>query len=475
MPSPTRTAFVIALVAFAAGAARADDFTPPARAKSFTSGGLLGPSGGSWYVVVERGAGETPLDEDLVDVHYKVEVETDRDPDTTPLGSEAHEKKPLSQQPEWTRELLRGMPAGSSRKVWGQDLSCDHGGCAPGSRWRAELELLSIERRHDDLPDGMVITSGFEVSRGKLRASLDADDTGLIVEVRLTAPDTVTVSYQGPCSDSDVRTVRFALDTLRARLAHAGAIADARAGRFRAAAKGFAQAIALDPMLDDAYVELAAADLRLGRRHDAAVALAPLAQRDAPWSYWQIVADPRLRKLHDEPEIRALRAKDPADPIGDATAQLVEPTGRWLVAIDDLGIPRQADVFDRATGQRIAVIAVDDPAHPGQSTDAMDARWATARRALAELGFTVAQGTSAQLDDAHQTATLPGDVVLSFAGGQRRLRRKGAPIGPDLAQPRQTIDWATEYGSTLVYAPSPTTYDCHMVGAWPRVVVVPLP
>ena len=217
----------------------------------------------------------------------------------------------------------------------------------------------------------------------------------------------VTVRYLDElgCMDpNEVHTTQLALEPLAARMLNGEALEAHRAGRFDAAAQGFAAASALDASFELARTNRACALNRLGRRQDALAALAPLLRDNPVLAYSKVASDPELQTLQDAPELVALRAAAPSEVtqamLDAARAPLVGLGGRAVAVLvreqswgsDDYQV--WLHVFDARTGVRQLELTLSDFAdhdHDGKTLPArraeVDARYEQAARWLSELGF----------------------------------------------------------------------------------------
>jgi tetratricopeptide (TPR) repeat protein len=144
---------------------------------------------------------------------------------------------------------------------------------------------------------------------------------------------TVRYLYDFACADPEQPLeVAVELVPLAARMLNDEALAAHRAGRFEAAAEGFARAAALDPGYELAPSNEACAWNRLGRPQDALRALAPLIRDNPVLAYSKVASDPELQSLKDAPPIAALRAGTPGavqtEALLAAAAPLVGFAGR---------------------------------------------------------------------------------------------------------------------------------------------------
>jgi hypothetical protein len=146
------------------------------------------------------------------------------------------------------------MKPGEVRWSWfkAQDSdTCDHSGCAGSpTPYAARLELVSVTRHHDDLPDGMHVTAWpfLGVRQGTRWAALPGDRVKQINSVKL-AGDKVTIDLvvtRFPENDPRREQIVVATDELRARLEEVGGIDAMKRKKWKAAKAAFDRAIALD-------------------------------------------------------------------------------------------------------------------------------------------------------------------------------------------------------------------------------------
>ena len=84
-------------------------------------------------------------------------------------------------------------------------------------------------------------------------------------------------------------------------------------GGLEAAAKAFAQAVLLDPTLDEAWTSLARVLAKQGDTASAMAALDPLLRRAPLATYHQVLSDRELASLREQPAITAVRAPKAGD------------------------------------------------------------------------------------------------------------------------------------------------------------------
>jgi len=249
---------------------------------------------------------------------------------------------------------------------------------------------------------------------------------------------TVRYEYEFGCMEPD-RPLAAVLDLapLAARMLNDEALAEHRAGRFAAAAKGFARAAELDPGLELARSNEACAWNRLGRPQDALRALAPLLRDNPVLAYSKIAADPDLQSLKDAPPVAALRASTPGDvqaeTLANAGAPLVGLGGRAVAVLireqswgsDDYRL--DLAVFAAASGDELLRTTLwdwsdndHDRKQPPGHDEQVQQRYERAAKWLRELGFgadpRAASRRIEQLSDSGRLQRSPLRIKRSAAG-----------------------------------------------------------
>jgi tetratricopeptide (TPR) repeat protein len=301
------------------------------------------------------------------------------------------------------------------------------------------------------LPDGLVLEAepnSFRVRRDALQAPLEPFGPRVVP----MALDSVDVDTDGKAAIATVadacdarRTVTLTLASLNARLENVAALALHRQRRFAEAAEGFSRALALDPTLDVAATNRAAAELMAGKPDDALRTLAPLLARAPIATYAQVASDPELAPLLKRPALAALRAPVPGKARltiakNDVTmggkakgALAVSSRHRLIAAVDDawswaLCVGEADLVLFDATGaevKRMPLFSTDDMSND-EARDCpfkraakprVAARVAAAQRVLTDLGFSLAP----RGDEAIVSTTEAGRPQASFPRAKLEL------------------------------------------------------
>jgi hypothetical protein len=185
-------------------------------------------------------------------------------------------------------------------------------------------------------------------------------------------------------------TEQYPMTQIEARLAHAQAQVDRKAGRSAEAVRGLQRALALEPTLSAAAVELAELMLATGKRDAAFAAVAEVARTRPVWLYRQILERPALAALRDVPALQpALATKGDARCDADFTVAYSRATDTFAVRqttdIDGNGGASWvefigADGLVQTGTIRVSGVGMGCPAVPG-STELVN-------RMLTDLGFT---------------------------------------------------------------------------------------
>jgi len=151
---------------------------------------------------------------------------------------------------------------------------------------------------------------------------------------------------------------------LDARLANASAFALHRKKNYKAAAVGFAKAVAADPTWKLAAYNLASAHTLLGNQDAALAALAPWIAAEPVTTYVQVTADPELRPLLARPELQQLRAAKPGAiklTAKELEAGVAYSADRSLIAVlhsehswGSSAHERTLEILELATGKLVA-------------------------------------------------------------------------------------------------------------------------
>jgi hypothetical protein len=263
--------------------------------------------------------------------------------------------------------------------------------------------------------------STLEVKRQRLVAPIpvEQDWPDLLIDVHATAQgDAITIAVETNCSGA--LTIHTTEAALRARLANVSALARHRRKDFDGAAAGFAAALALDPSLVSAALNLASAQARGGHRDQAITTLVHLAATAPRLVAWRVAVDPDLAALADAPALIALDAKVPGTATGPglhragvaASAELgVYALVRTMGDLSDTGGSSEIVIVDGATGATIDRLST----LPGPALE----------RGLRALGMATEGITTTALtrgDDHKAKGVLPGTHLgVVVAGGHARV------------------------------------------------------
>jgi hypothetical protein len=400
---------------------------------------------GDGLIRIEKpGKGRPPDDAD--EVTYRFDTFKDRDP---AQATHEEETRRMLDQNDRIRSHLLVMKPGEVRWLWfaEQDiLLCDHFGCARGpDAYAAKLELVSVKRHADELPDDMHITAWpfLGVRRGKTWAALPAEDVKSLDSVRLLGDVVVIDGREERFGLSGSRTsnpsfqATHRVSSLRARLADEEGLVALRAGQWKKARDQFARGVALDPSLNLPQLHLAAARTRL---NETPIDLSVL-QRDPVGLYWRVMVDDTLAVLRGSPAIRKLAAPTPGTAAAidyrcASSCMAIDPTGRFVVAYASVvryaefglsfGVLRVIDLKARSI---INTIPLDEGGSGSTENDgtqrcAKCKRLVAAQRTLTELGFTPVKSApvSITLLDADTYSDRP---LITFPTAKLQLGRAG--------------------------------------------------
>src|SRR4051812_12859439 len=266
----------------------------------------------------------------------------------------------------WTRRQLDGTITSSSieqrelgiGRLYDLDASLD--GMQVGETRRhwtgREIVDLTVKEAHcPSLPNGLRIEPGAVIRqgvRGALGIAAPPDGGSPVVRsVKLSGP-VVVVDYF--MSESLVAwTERYPMTQIEARLAHAQARLDRKAGRSAEALRGLQRALALEPALSDAAIELAEVLLAAGKRDDALAAVTEVSRTRAAWLYRQILERPVLAPLRDLPALRAALASN-----GDARWD-GEFTVAYSPVLDAFAVNQATDFDGNGGGSWVDFIGAD--------------------------------------------------------------------------------------------------------------------
>ncbi|MEM9462539.1 MAG: hypothetical protein AAGF11_50795 [Myxococcota bacterium] len=319
-----------------------------------------------------------------------------------------------------------------------------------------------------------VIDFALWVTDGTRRAPLRRRATE-IVEIERTRSalgvPSLVVDYVDPMScDHPQLSLTLGAPSALARLENASAMRLHQAGDFVASARGFARAARLDPTLDMAWRNLARA-LAMDRRTEAAMtALAPLLRRAPLRTVHEVLGDPELASLREQPELVALRASRPG------TASIRELTiaysrDRSVVALrrtepswGSCAFVSELQLFDTTSGQRTLTLPLidrsdTDPSceseHRGhiraRRTAEVEAKLDATDRFLRAMGFVVSEDLevveAAQItsepsgsERLHRARFARAGLEIAIDGGDARVLRGREVLGVQRSLDARTIE-----------------------------------
>jgi len=236
---------------------------------------------------------------------------------------------------------LRGMQLGETLRQWTGVGIVD----------------ITVQEAHcPSLPDGLRIEPGAVIRQG-LRGTLDiaapADGGSPVVQSVKVSKSAVVVDYF--MSESlTAWTEQYPMTQIEARLAHAQAQLDIKAGRSPEAIRGLRRALALEPALSAAAIELAELLLAAGSHDDAFAAVAEVARTRPVWLYRQILERVALASLRDLPALQVvLTTKGDARWDGDAF------TVAYSRMLDAFAVAQTTDYDGNGGGSWVDFIGAD--------------------------------------------------------------------------------------------------------------------
>jgi hypothetical protein len=252
---------------------------------------------------------------------------------------------------------------------------------------------ITVQEAHcPSLPNGLRIEPGAVIRQG-LRGVLDiaAGSSGgpPVVKTVKVSGSAVVVDYFMTESLA-AWTEQYPMTQIEARLAHAQAQLDHKAGRSAEAVRGLERALALEPTLSAAAVELAELMLATGKRDDAFAAVAEVARTRPVWLYRQILERPALAALRDVPALQpALATK------GDARCD-ADFTVAYSRATDTFAVRQTTDLDSDGGASWVEFIGADGQVQTGtfmvggvgMGCPALPASTELVNRMLTDLGFT---------------------------------------------------------------------------------------
>lgn len=171
-----------------------------------------------------------------------------------------------------------------------------------------EIVDITVQEAHcPSLPNGLRIEPGAVIRQG-LRGALDIaarPDGGwpVVGSVKLSGSVVVVDYFMNQSLEAWIE--RYPMTQIEARLAHAQAQLDRKAGRSSEAVRGLQRALALEPALPAAAIDLAEMLLAADKRDDAFAAVTEVSRTRTVWLYRQILERPVLAPLRDLPALRA--------------------------------------------------------------------------------------------------------------------------------------------------------------------------
>jgi tetratricopeptide (TPR) repeat protein len=328
---------------------------------------------------------------------------------------------------------------------------------------------------------------GLAIRKGKQRALLTK--WGVMQFTKLTT-DKQKVELDvmdSTCAGSSHYSWTFA--HLEARLLNASAYALHAKKSYKAAADGFAKAVAADPSWKLAAYNLASAHTLLGKPDAAIAALAPWLAAEPITTYVQVTADPELRPLLARPELQTLRSAKPgAITLTDKALDgvVAYAVDRRLVAVlhteaswGSSGHERTLEIFDLASGARIASTPIikwsetDNNCYAAGCELLKAARPLVAKRVelftamLAELGFATPKTEIAKAawnqDETKRKAFLPRAKlgVVAARDGVARVLQGNTVLGTAKIHERlDDVVFLEEARAFVVWSFQPTGEGC---------------
>jgi hypothetical protein len=338
---------------------------------------------------------------------------TMRQLDGTVVGSgvEQHELNVGRQYKLWI--TLTGRQVGETRRDWtGSDI----------------IDVTIQKAQCPSLPNGLRIEPG-AVVRQQLRGALDvaappAGGSPVVWSVKLDGA-VVVVDYL--MSESlEEWTQRYPLAQIEARLAHAQAQLDRKAGRSADAVRELRHALAVEPTLSDAAVDLAELLLAADKHDDAVAAVAETARTRPAWLYRQILERPALAPLRDLPALQpALASKGDARWDGEAF------TVAYSRALDMFAVQQSTDSDGNGGAAWVDFIGVDGRLQTtirmftceGMDCPVLPHSVDLLNRMLADLGFVKGEAAQNSATDGTQGCRLRfPSVHLGVVCGATQVR-----------------------------------------------------
>jgi hypothetical protein len=247
--------------------------------------------------------------------------------------------------------------------------------------------------------------------------------------------------------------------SLLARLEHVSGQEHQAKGDLEAAARGFARAAQLDSSLDDAWTSLARALAKQSDTASAMAALDPLIRRAPLQTYHQVLSDPALASLREQPAITALRAPKPGKvelrklPIAYSAHHSLVALLRTEQSWGACNYVQELRLHSTTTGEMVLNVPLagygdTDPdcdsggkrkVLPDHRTE-VNGRFATAERLLRDMGFSVSPGlelvdpSKVPGEDSVMKAQLPGVGVEIEIDEEKVVVRKGSAVLVDRPQ-----------------------------------------
>lgn len=275
---------------------------------------------------------------------------------------------------------LYGMQVGETRRHW----------------TGREIVDITVQEAHcPSLPNGLRIEPGAVIRQG-VRGALDIrarPDGGWPVVQSVKLRGSVVVVDYFMSQSLEAWTERYPMTQIEARLAYAQAQLDRKAGRSAEALRGLQRALALEPALPGAAIDLAEMLLAAGKRDDALAAVTEVSRTRTAWLYRQILERPVLAPLRDLPALGAALAAN-----GDARWD-----GAFTIAyspvLDLFAVNQSTDFDGNGGGSWVAFLGADGQEQTSigmARCQEMDCPVAPKsiellNRMLADLGFTTGE------------------------------------------------------------------------------------
>ncbi|MFT3695643.1 MAG: hypothetical protein QM831_21075 [Kofleriaceae bacterium] len=297
------------------------------------------------------------------------------------------------------REQLHDMREGEVRLMWFAEQDgnlCDHFGCAgPPTKFAAKLELLTITRHVDVLPDDMHVTllPSLSIQRGRQLLDLGSGYAHVQLASVALANETVVIETDEQATYGNTKpthvTRKLPIAEIRARFSDDAGLAAAKHHEWKKAKELFTTAVDLAPQLDLPHLHLAMANAHLGLKVDLTAM-----DHDPAGFYFRIHYDPLYEPLKTNPLVKELNhGKGEITALGynceqncmevDATGRFVAVPARYVTTSENVFAWNALRIVDVQTG---AVIDTVQAALTDSSCDHCP-EYLAAKAMLVDLGF----------------------------------------------------------------------------------------